>query len=339
MKVEAAHAPDAPDATDAPREARNADAPDVADALPAPAVSPASMDDLLAALQTILVARDQTDAKAERSHLAAHHAAELEAMQRALDDLTREGRANDKGLGFFASIGKLVNDLGHDAVTLHAHDLVTDAGDDCAAAVNSKQFWQDVADFAGKLGEAAAVAGSTAVAVASFGAASGLTVGVVLAFAAAAASTAGMIESETHVLQKLGVDAKTDGWLTLGLSVGGAALSAGAGFANTAAAAADIARTASRMGAVASAASGSAHVVEGAADVALAVFRKRADDAHAASVWAEMQRSVADRALQDLAASIDRAKRHERDDVETLRTTTAIAMETDITAASAWRAA
>jgi hypothetical protein len=162
-------------------------------------------------------------------------------------------------------------------------------------------FWDDFGKTMLTVAKVAAVVGSIALAIGTCGAGTAVAV---LAIAGAVMSTAGFVQGEFHVLEKLGVDADTAKWIGLGLSIGGAACSVGAGLASTAAAAGDAADAGANAGqatqttasaadagqAGSSAASGSnafttgsrvAGVASGAATIAGGAAKIEAGDAHA----------------------------------------------------------
>ena len=78
----------------------------------------------------------------------------------------------------------------------------------------------------GEVAKAASVVASIAAAVGTCGAATPLAA---VAIGGAVLSTAGFLDGETHVLQKLGVDAGTADLVDMGMSLAGVAGSAGAG--------------------------------------------------------------------------------------------------------------
>jgi hypothetical protein len=158
---------------------------------------------------------------------------------------------------------------------------------------------------------------------------------VILAIAGAAASTAGCVESETHVLQKLGVDAKADGWITVGLSLGGAVATGGAGLLGAGGAATQIGKVAGQMGTASTALGGAANGVSGGAGTAVAVFDARAEAAHAQLTWAELTKKMAERALVDATQEYKRVKKHDDDQLAILETTASMVGRTNATAAAA----
>lgn len=98
-------------------------------------------------------------------------------------------------------------------------------------AVDAEQqhgFWDGLGDVFGQIAKVAAVVASVAAAVATAGAAAPLAA---IAIGGAVLSSAALVDGELHVLQKLGVDAKTAGIVDMGMSIGGAVSSVGAGIA------------------------------------------------------------------------------------------------------------
>lgn len=138
-----------------------------------------------------------------------------------------------------------------DSVQRTRNDAYKQEMDAIRAAVEAAKhhsFWDSVASVALTIGKVAAVVGSIALAVGTGGAG----VVAVLAVAGAVLSTAGFVQSETHVLQKMGVDDGTATWVGIGLSVGGAACSGGAGLLSSAGETAATASTAVKVTAAAS---------------------------------------------------------------------------------------
>jgi hypothetical protein len=131
--------------------------------------------------------------------------------------------------------------------------------------------------FSGKFGTAAqiaAIAGAVALTVGTGG-----VVGA-LAIAGAALSAAAFTQSETRVLQRLGMDDETAGYVEIGLMAGGAACSGGSGAASlcgaggAAAAATTVEKAAQIVGAAAS-------IVAGASSATAAYTGWRAGEAEA----------------------------------------------------------
>ena len=155
-------------------------------------------------------------------------------------------------------------------------------------AAEHSSFWDSVASIALDIGKVAAVVGSIAVAVCTGGAG---IVGVI-AVAGALLSSAAFVEGEAHVLEKLGVDEGTASWINIGLAIGGAACSGGAGLAGSAGTAAGQASTLQKVamtsGKVASATSGAATVAGGAAKITSKQYAGDQADALADSMEAQM---------------------------------------------------
>ena len=169
-------------------------------------------------------------------------------------------------------------------------------------AAKHHSFWDSVASIALTVGKVAAVVGSIALAVGTGGAG----VVAVLAVAGAVLSTAGFVQSETHVLEKMGVDEGTATWVGIGLSVGGAACSGGAGLLSSAG---ETAAGASTVFKVSSAASGVALVAGGAAKIESGHYAGEQADDLAEALKAQLEQARLQRMLMmmldDLQASQD----------------------------------
>ena len=151
-------------------------------------------------------------------------------------------------------------------------------------AAKDRGFWDDLGASLGKIAKVAAVVASVAAAVATAGAATPVAA---LAIVGACMSVAGFAQGELHVLEKLGVDPETAGWIGTGLSLGGAATSGGAAFcaAGTEGGSA-VAEGVSRGATVVA---GASTVAAGASKIESSHFKKEQDD------------SLADAALHEFA--------------------------------------
>ncbi len=175
-----------------------------------------------------------------------------------------------------------------------------------AAAVEAheeKGFWDKLGSALLTVAKVAAVVGSIAVAVASCGAGTGLAA---LAIAGAVLSTAGFAQSELHVLEKLGVDAETAGYVGLGLSLGGAACSVGAGVVTTLGAAGNAAQL-SKIGNIASTgskvsmmASGGAMIAAGGSRIAGANASAEAEHASAEALKEQLRAQRMQRLIEQI---------------------------------------
>jgi hypothetical protein len=190
--------------------------------MPEPAASTGDgCNDAMAMLYTAMAGQSTQQMQTGEADVSAHkleHDAELKEEQ---DDLAREQKAEGIGSkGLFASVTGLLKDVGSDVGKGHIDDVFRDTGADVNAAWHSPAFWHDVELGAKTVGEIAAMLGSVAATVATFG---GAAPGAVLV-TALALSAAGQVESQCHLLEKCGVDAKADAWIGGGLSVAGAAM-------------------------------------------------------------------------------------------------------------------
>ena len=147
------------------------------------------------------------------------------AIDAACDAQKRAADADADNGGLFSDIEKACGDVLDDAVHLRVVAIVSDVKDD---TVCDPQFWKDLASTGATVAKWAAVVGSVALAVGLTATGAGAPAAG-LAIAAAVMTVAGATESEFGVLEKLGVDPKAAQWIGLGLSVGGAAVGAGAG--------------------------------------------------------------------------------------------------------------
>lgn len=94
-------------------------------------------------------------------------------------------------------------------------------------AQEKKGFWDSIVGALGKVAGYVGIAVAVAAAVATLGGATPLSA---LAIVGLSLSLLATVESKCQVLEKLGVDPKTAGWITLGLAIGGALCSFGATF-------------------------------------------------------------------------------------------------------------
>jgi hypothetical protein len=114
-------------------------------------------------------------------------------------------------------------------------------------AAKNHGLFDQMGNVCGEVAKVAAVVGSVAAAVGTAGAATPLAA---VAIGGAVLSTVGFADGELHVLQKLGIDEKTAGWVDMGLSMGGMAAGVGAGLAAGGAAASQATEVVSRTAAV-----------------------------------------------------------------------------------------
>jgi hypothetical protein len=196
-------------------------------------------------------------------------------------------------------------------------------------AAQSHGFLDQVANACGEVAKVAGVVGSIAAAAATAGAASPLAA---VAIGGAVLSTAGFADGELHVLQKLGIDDKTAGWIDLGMSVGGLASSAGAGLLAGAETASETARDVEY---VASAVTGAALVTKGVTTIESGQALADLDRAEAAQVAATAHSDHLQRAVQHVVDEVRGADEQSKQLTQTIVATKTTELETLATASSA----
>jgi hypothetical protein len=208
----------------------------------------------------------------------------------------RKADAESSGGGLFSDLGKLMGDVAKDLVMGRLDKPFEDLNDDC---FNDPQFWKDLESVGSEVAKWGAVVGSVALSVVSCGAGAAVAV---LAIIGAVLCTAGTVESESHVLEKLGVNAEAAQWIGVGLSVAGAICSCGAGFASAGSAAESAASAVTRGARVAATvtdvAAGAGGVVKGAAHIEVTDFQAQAQEAEADVKEAEAETKQIDLLVQ-----------------------------------------
>lgn len=155
-----------------------------------------------------------------------------------------------------------------------------------AATIDSRQFWGDLEKGALEVAKWGAVAGSVTLAVGSFGAAAPVAA---LAVVGAVMSCAAAADSSFQILEKCGVDKETAMWVDVGLCVGGALASGGAGVAQMLSSQSTQLTTAVRAGAlIADGTAGGGALVGGAAHIQVAAFERTAKHAEADAMQADL---------------------------------------------------
>jgi hypothetical protein len=155
-------------------------------------------------------------------------------------------------------------------------------------------FWDDLGSVCGEVAKVAGVVASIAVAVGTCGAATPIAA---VAIAGAVLSTAGFVDSEFHILQKFGVSADVAGWVDLGMSLGGAVASLGAGIAAGGATASSTTSTIAKAGAVVG---GAAMIGKGASEIEAAQEQAKEDRAAADEIAAQAQSDHIGRLIKQL---------------------------------------
>jgi hypothetical protein len=254
-----------------------------------PAAAPLTLggiDDALALLYVAMSKLRENGTAAGKDRVQSTEDAKQEQLKKEEAARHRQ-EANDSGPGFFQSIGKLVGDVAGDLASGHIDHVVDDGTKDVSTAINSPGFWHDLEQGALWVAKVAAVVGSTALTVATCGAA-----GATLALAGVALAAGGEIVSRTRMFG----DASTA--VALGLDIGGAVAGLGGTIAT---ATGSVATTADKglvtFGRAAESAGGAAMIVQGGAHIRTTNFeadaqQAAADATEAARAEARMQTLV-----------------------------------------------
>ncbi len=280
-----------------------------------------SLDDAMTVLVG-MVDKQSSDQARNAQKQAAGMASLRKGMTKRIQEALEEKLKNEGGKGIFDSVSDLVTDVTKDLFTGHIADAFNDCGGDLDKMVNSPKFWGDVKQIAMAVAEAAATIGSIAsFGTASAGAAALIAVGIAM-------SATGFAESNFQVLEKMGADPEVAKWVGVGVAIGGAACSCGAGLVNagTAAgsaadaatqgtdAAAQASSTASRVGGAMSAVGGGASIVGGGAGIATSVFAYDATQAEIAAEKARQHSAFIERLAEAIVADLKAdEKRNEKD--------------------------
>jgi hypothetical protein len=196
-------------------------------------------------------------------------------------------------------------------------------------AAKHHDFWSDLGNVCGEVAKVAGVVASIAAAVGTCGAATPIAA---VAIGGAVLSTAGFLDGETHVLQKLGVDARTADLVDVGLSLAGAASSVGAGLAAGGQAASNATEVVGRTAAFVT---GIASVGKGASEIAASEALAAEDRATADQLGAQGQSDGLQRAVQHVIDEVTEADQKSKQYLKTISDTQAIQMQTMTLATSA----
>jgi hypothetical protein len=198
-------------------------------------------------------------------------------------------------------------------------------------ASKQRSFWDDLGSICGEVAKVAAVVASVAAAVATLGAATPIAA---VAVAGAVLSSASFADSELHVLRALGVEDSIAGWVDMGMSIGGAVLSVGAGMAAGGKIASSTLSTIRTAGAVTA---GAAQVGKGACAIEAGEATSRSDQAAADQVVAQAQSDHAARRMQVAIADTQRSDQQSERIMEAIVNTKTIQNETSLNTAIAVR--
>jgi hypothetical protein len=189
-------------------------------------------------------------------------------------------------------------------------------------AAKHHDFWSDLGNICGEVAKTAGVVASIAAAIGTCGAATPIAA---IAIGGAILSTAGFLDGETHILQKLGVDAGTADLIDMGLSLAGTASSVGAGLAAGSQSASSAAEVAGRTAAVVS---GVASVGKGASEIEASQALAAEDRATADQLDAEGQSDSLQRAVQHVIDEVTDADQKSKQYLKTISDTQTIQMQT-----------
>lgn len=264
-----------------------------------------------AELYRIVVKRrgDQSTAAKDNVESAGKRIAECFAREAAATQREHD-KSHESGRGFFESIGKLIGDFVDDVVHLRLGEALAHATENLEEAWNSPRFWSDLEKAAAIVAKGAAVVAAAAATVATLGTAAPVAV-VLVGVGLSALSVA---DGELHMLEACGVDAKTAGWIRVGVGVAGAATTGGASLLAAGGAAPAWANAARIAGVAAGALGGAAQVIQGGAharngEFAAAMQEAAADRQLAAQGRARLERSIEGllRAVKEADASLEHA--------------------------------
>ena len=198
-----------------------------------------------------------------------------------------------------------------------------------ARAENKGGFWGAVGKVCGTIGKIAAVAASVAVAVGTAGAGAPF----VLAVAGACLSAAAFTQGELGVLQKLGVDDVTAGWVELGLGAGGVVCSGAAAFSAGPKSVTSFGRAVKTAEKVVGATGGAAHFANGIAYGLQRDARGDAQDCRTDATRAHHEERRLEQMLVRILADLEDSEESYRQTVHSLQGTKAIEDNTSLIAA------
>lgn len=271
--------------------------------LPPPSETELNPGQAMIALQHILLKMRAQSEVSGKSRIDSNERLAQKAIKDAAEAEKKQREAENEDGGFFDGLFTAFKAV---TVDLAKFDTLADpigsieegfekAGD---ATVNNRAFMEDLEKGALEVGKWAAVAGSVALAVCSCGAAAPIAA---LAIVGAVASCAAAADSTFGIMEKLGVDKDTAMWIDVGLSIGGAVCSGGAGIGMALGNSASAVNTAVRTGAIiADGAAGASTVVGAAAKMRVAKFDEQAKLAAADVQEAQQTQQRIERRIQAL---------------------------------------
>jgi hypothetical protein len=198
-------------------------------------------------------------------------------------------------------------------------------------ADSQHSFWDTLGNIFGEVAKVAAVVASVAAAAATLGAATPIAA---VAIGGAVLSSVSFADGELHVLRSLGVDDRTAGWIDMGMSIGGAALSVGAGIAAGGRVASSTLSIVGRAGAVVA---GASQVGKGACGIEGGEAQARSDRAEADRVAALAKSDQAARWIRALIVDAQSSNERSERVMEAIVNTKTVQNETSLRAATALR--
>lgn len=268
------------------------------------------MEDAMSMIYACMSKQHAQALKSGTNDVKLHKAMRDDALRQEKDALARQQQSDsDSGKGFFECMGKLIGDVTRDTVTCQWGDALSDAGADLKVANDSPRFWHDLETGAKIVGAVVAIVVSVCVTIVTFGAGAASVVLV----AALILSSAGAVESNTHVLEKMGVDPEVAMWTGVGCSIAGAICGGVGSLANTPAELSSVAQAAQGVGTAAEVGSAGASVVAAGAHVKNGYFAADNQDARADQTAAEHRTQQIERTIDMIIEGIkENAKSNER---------------------------
>ena len=182
---------------------------------------------------------------------------------------------------------------------------------EAAKAHEDSGFWGSIGEICGTIGKVAAVVTSVAAAVSTGGA--GLP--FALAVAGACLSTAALAQGEFQILQELGVDGETAGYIELGLVVGGVVCTGAAVWMAAPKSATQLDLVADTTKKVSTAAAGAATIAAGVALGNKYAADAKAEDCYADAAAAHLNETRLDRMLTRILDELEESERSYRQTV------------------------
>ena len=218
-------------------------------------------------LEALLALIQEAQGKYAGSKTTEATAAQKEREQKlseALNKIDEEAKARNSP-GFFKAVFRVIKDLASDLFT-DPGKTFSDLGKNLKEMVNSPNFWADVKNGCMAAIKVIALVAAVAASVVTCGAASPILAGAVILLSVASA-----VDSQFHVLQKMGVDPKIAAIIDVAMGLAATILSLGASSAGTVS---ELARAAKQVRDAAGALQAGTAIVGGAATMVDSGFEK-----------------------------------------------------------------